>query len=53
MIYYKPKTSKRDWTHRGPYKVMEVMASGVTYRIKRVGSHNKKDEFKVHVDDGA
>jgi hypothetical protein len=55
VIYYKPKKSKRERklaaNHRGPYKIMEVLPSGVTYRIKRVGSHNKKDEFKVHVDD--
>ena len=37
--------------HRGPYKAMEVLPSGVTYMIRRIGSVNKKDEFKVHVDD--
>ena len=36
---------------RGPYKVLEALPSGVTYIIKRIGSQNKKDCFKVHIDD--
>ena len=35
---------------QGPYKVVIAHPSGVEYTVQRVGSRNKKDKLKIHVD---
>ena len=54
VTYFKPSASKKiakiTPKQRGPYKVVEVHPSGVDYTITRIGSKNKRDRLKVHVD---
>ena len=54
VTYYKPSKSKKlakiQAKRRGPYKIIAVLPSGVDYTIRRVGSSNKRDLLKVHVD---
>ena len=54
VTYFKPDGSKRiakiTQKQHGPYRVVEVHESGVDYTVQRVGSRNKKDKLKVHVD---
>ena len=55
VTVYQPTKSKKvnkiSPMQRGPYRVMEVDASGVGYKIHRMGSSNKRDTRKVHVDE--
>jgi hypothetical protein len=55
VTLYQPTKSKKmnkiSPMQRGPYRIMEVDASGVGYKIHRVGSSNKRDTRKVHVDE--
>ena len=54
VTYFKPSTSKRLAKvmpkQQGPYKVIKVHEDGVQHTIKRIGSKNKTDLLKVHVD---
>ena len=52
---YRPTKSKKmdklSELMRGPYKVVQVMPSGVDYRIRLKGSTNKKDDQIRHIDE--
>jgi len=52
---YRPTKSKKmdklSELMRGPYKVMQVMPSGVDYRIRLRGSSNRKDDQIRHIDE--
>ena len=55
ITLYQPTKSKKmnkiSPMQRGPYRIMEVDASRVGYKIHRVGSSNKRNTRKVHVDE--
>ena len=55
VSFYRPTKSKKmdrlSELMRGPYKVMQVMPSGVDYRFRLRGSTNKKDDQIRHTDE--